>query len=305
MPHPSAANPFGAPGRVCTFPCGEAAQPAPVRSHSFSLMSRSAYWDTFVLSGTGVNNFDSWVGSTMSKVTPCQKRFGDQLWPPPEANNCDTDTIEGVAAGLYAYQLSEPHRCPLRECACLCVHPCACPPIPSTVVRTVYWLHKFDAKQFFITSLSAYENDPASVIKDASHFIGAGGVVGNPKAATSSVNSVKVMGGMSEWARHELGKFYRRACIRTQTSSPRPRPLVVASHPSADGLILALRPSDVSPQRAAAPPLQQPASRPLQPFPQVPRHPGLEFMSSTVPSVTKAHGTPFWCARGPVPIPVY
>jgi len=134
-----------------------------------------AYWDTFVLSGTGVNNFDSWVGNTLSKVTPCQKKNGDQLWPPPE--NCDTDTVEGVAAGLYAYQL-------------------------------IYWLHRFDAKQFFITTLDAYENDPGSVLKDAARFIGADGVVGSMRS-TANMNSVKVMGGMSEWARKELEKFYR------------------------------------------------------------------------------------------------
>ena len=65
-----------------------------------------AYWDAFVLKGPGVNNFDNWVDLTLKSVRECQKRHGDTLWPPPDTNACDEDTIEGVAAGLYAHQLA-------------------------------------------------------------------------------------------------------------------------------------------------------------------------------------------------------
>ena len=95
------------------------------------------------------------------------------------------------------------------------VSPCAHVPAPAHAILTslpppwtVYWLHRFDAKQFFITTLDAYENDPGSVLKDAARFIGADGVVGSMRS-TANMNSVKVMGGMSEWARKELEKFYR------------------------------------------------------------------------------------------------
>ena len=136
-----------------------------------------AYWDQFVLAGTGVNNFDAWVGTTLAKVAQCQKRNGDQLWPPPD--NCDTDTVEGVAAGLYAYQL-------------------------------IYWLHRFEPKQFFVTTLSAYEEQPAIVVKEAARFIGAeGDLLGNAHSVPAA-NAVKVMGAMSDWARRELGKFYHQ-----------------------------------------------------------------------------------------------
>jgi len=138
-----------------------------------------AYWDTFVLAGTGVNNFDAWVGSLLAKVAQCQKKNGDQLWPPP--SDCDTDTVEGVAAGLYAYQL-------------------------------IYWFHRFEAKQFFLTSLSAYEAQPQVILKDAARFIGADAdLVGNAHTL-SGAKQVELLhaaqGTMSDWARHELGKFY-------------------------------------------------------------------------------------------------
>merc|ERR1712070_693199 len=83
-----------------------------------------AYWDTFVQSGTGVNNFEVWVDATLRKVRECQKQHGSTLWPPPE-HHCDEDEIESFAAGLYADQLR-------------------------------YWVNQFDAKSFFLTTLDAY-----------------------------------------------------------------------------------------------------------------------------------------------------
>lgn len=135
-----------------------------------------AYWDTFVLAGTGVNNFDAWVEATMKKVAACQKKNGDQLWPPPE--DCDTDTVEGVAAGLYAYQL-------------------------------IYYSHRFDAKQFFVTTLNAYEANPTGVLHDVAKFVGASGTLAGSKRSAGETFSVKVHGAMSDWARKDLGRFYR------------------------------------------------------------------------------------------------
>lgn len=139
-----------------------------------------AYWDTFVQSGVGVNSFEAWVHATMAKVVACQRKHGDQLWPPPEASGCDADTIEGVAAGLYAYQL-------------------------------IFWLHQFNPSQFFVTTLAAYERDSASVLGDAARFIGAPrALLGTPRAigTPESTQSVKVLGAMAAEPRRTLGRFY-------------------------------------------------------------------------------------------------
>lgn len=64
-----------------------------------------AYWDSFVQAGAGVNDFAKWVDLTMGKVQQCQRSHGPELWPPPDTGKCDPDVLEGVAAGLYVYQL--------------------------------------------------------------------------------------------------------------------------------------------------------------------------------------------------------
>ena len=145
-----------------------------------------AYWDTFVLKGTGVDNFDRWVKVTMAKVAECQQKHGGALWPPPDTGACDTDTIEGVAAGLYAPQLS-------------------------------YWVgagsrSKFAPSQFLLTTLDAYERETAAVLRDVAAFIGApNGLVGTPRAVGSVSNptAVKVWGAMPTDARKSLGRFYK------------------------------------------------------------------------------------------------
>jgi len=150
-----------------------------------------AYWDAFVMAGAGVNNFDNWVATVMPKVSACQKRNGEQLWPPPD--NCDADTIEGVAAGLYAYQL-------------------------------IYWLHQFDPKQFFVTTLSAYEKDTSRVLRDAAAFIGANTELSGSVRTAGETTVVKVMGGMSVSARKQLGSFYHShnaQLIKTLSGQPK------------------------------------------------------------------------------------
>ena len=60
----------------------------------------------------------------------------------------------------------------------------------------------------FVTSLSAFEDSPQVVLKDAARFIGADAdLIGNAHVVPNP-NAVKVMGGMSDWAKRELGKFY-------------------------------------------------------------------------------------------------
>lgn len=139
-----------------------------------------AYWDNFVQSGTGVNNFAVWVEQTLRTVKECQKRHGSTLWPPPDTVNCDADDIESVAAGLYAYQLR-------------------------------FWFEQFDAKHFFLTSLDAYERDTAAVLRDAANFIGASrDLVGTPRAVGAPANplAVKVLGAMPSAAKTALARFY-------------------------------------------------------------------------------------------------
>ena len=62
---------------------------------------------------------------------------------------------------------------------------------PSLTFPIVYWFHRFEPKQFLISTLPAYEADPAGVLKDTAHFLGSEGIVGNTKNPTS-MNSVKV-----------------------------------------------------------------------------------------------------------------
>lgn len=135
-----------------------------------------AYWDAFVLGGKGMNNFDIWVKGVMEKVKTCQNKNGDQLWPPPD--NCDEDTVQGVAAGLCAYQL-------------------------------IYWLHRFDPSQFFLTSFHAYQLETGKVLRDVARFFGASESLTGTVANAGDLSSVKVMGGMSNEARKTLGKFYK------------------------------------------------------------------------------------------------
>jgi len=134
-----------------------------------------SYWDTFVLAGTGVNSFDNWLKLVMGKTKECQRQHGDQLWPPP--TSCDVDAIEGVAAGMYAYQL-------------------------------IYWLHRYDSHHFFLTTFTAYENEPQRVLRDLSVFLGSSSDLLGTVRAAANPNSVKVMGGMSADARRKLGDFY-------------------------------------------------------------------------------------------------
>ena len=138
-----------------------------------------AYWDTFVQSGVGVNHFEVWVDSTLQKVCECQKQHGSTLWPPPESH-CDTEEIESVAAGLYAYQL-------------------------------LYWFKEFDPRSFFITTLNAYELETAAVLRDLAEFVGAPRQLsGTPRAVGSPANAlaVKVLGAMPAAAKLALGRFY-------------------------------------------------------------------------------------------------
>ena len=138
-----------------------------------------AYWDSFVQSGMGVNDFEVWSKSALAKTRDCQLKNGNTLWPPPDTR-CDTDIVEGVAAGLYAYQLS-------------------------------YWFHAFEPSRFFLTSLDAYEEDTAAVLRAVAHFVGSsGGLLGNPRSIgdPSNPNAVKVMGAMPAGARTAISKFY-------------------------------------------------------------------------------------------------
>ena len=138
-----------------------------------------AYWDAFVLSGVGVNRFEAWADKTMENVLACQKRVGsNELWPPPDTGVCDEDTVEGVAAGLYAYQL-------------------------------IYWLHRFDPKQFLVTTIDAYERDPQRVVRDVAGHVGASTTLAGAVRAASDPTAVKVMGGMTADARRKLGRFYQ------------------------------------------------------------------------------------------------
>ncbi len=126
--------------------------------------------------------FDAWTTLLFTKVKACQQKHGDTLWPPPESGACDADTIEGVAAGLYAYQLG-------------------------------YWFKKFGASQFFLSSLDAYELNTAGVLTDVSRFLGAGnGLVGSNRniGMADAPTAVKVRGAMPPNAQKTLGKFYTK-----------------------------------------------------------------------------------------------
>ena len=139
-----------------------------------------AYWDVFVQSGNGVNNFDVWSRAVLLKVRECQKNHGDHLWPPPDTQHCDEDTIEGVAAGLYHQQFQ-------------------------------HWLHEFEPQRFFVTSLSAYEKDTITVLRDVVSFIGApAGLIGSPHSLGTPENTdaVRVGGGIPHDASVALGRFY-------------------------------------------------------------------------------------------------
>ena len=137
-----------------------------------------AYWDQYVLKGAGVNDFDKWLDLTLKSVRECQRKHGDHLWPPPDNNACDEDTIEGVAAGLYAYQLT-------------------------------YWLRKFEAKQFLLTSTTAYTEETQLVVKAVSAFLTGSGTLGSAARHPDNIDSINVEGAMSKEARAELGRFYR------------------------------------------------------------------------------------------------
>mmetsp|Transcript_16273 Transcript_16273/g.52677 ORF Transcript_16273/g.52677 Transcript_16273/m.52677 type:complete len:337 (-) Transcript_16273:245-1255(-) len=137
-----------------------------------------AYWDAFVLSGTGVKNFDNWLKVTMDAVRECQRNHGDDLWPPPDTFHCDEDTIEGVAAGVYHAQLE-------------------------------YWFKRFGPKRFLLTSTDAYEEDTQRVVKDVSHFLTGSAELASPARHPSNIDSIKVFGGMSSDARTKLGRFYQ------------------------------------------------------------------------------------------------
>ena len=137
-----------------------------------------AYWDAFVNKGTGANNFDRWLEVTMKSVHECQKKHGTDLWPPPDTNACDDDTIEGVAAGLYAHQLN-------------------------------YWFKKFDPKQFLVTSTTAYEEDTQKVVKDVSEFLTGTSALDAPARHPSNIDSIKVFEFMGHEARSKLGTFYQ------------------------------------------------------------------------------------------------
>mmetsp|Transcript_1285 Transcript_1285/g.2540 ORF Transcript_1285/g.2540 Transcript_1285/m.2540 type:complete len:334 (+) Transcript_1285:80-1081(+) len=137
-----------------------------------------AYWDTFVLKGAGVNNFDTWLDRTLKSVRECQRKHGEKLWPPPDTSACDEDTIEGVAAGLYAPQLA-------------------------------YWFKKFEPKQFLLTSTAAYKEDTQTVVKATSAFVTGSGTLTKPARQPDSIDSISVEERMSKEARAELGHFYR------------------------------------------------------------------------------------------------
>ena len=137
-----------------------------------------AYWDQYVLKGAGVNDFEKWLDITLKSVRECQRKHGDQLWPPPDTNACDEDTIEGVAAGLYAHQLT-------------------------------YWLRKFDPKQFLLTSTTAYTEETQLVVKAISAFLTGSGTLDSPARHPDNIDSINVESRMSKVARTELGRFYR------------------------------------------------------------------------------------------------
>ena len=137
-----------------------------------------AYWDQYVLKGAGVNDFDKWLDLTLKSVRECQRKHGDQLWPPPDTNACDEDTIEGVAAGLYAHQLT-------------------------------YWLRKFDPKQFLLTSTTAYTEETQLVVKAISSFLTGSGTLDSAARHPDNIDSINVESRMSKVARTELGRFYR------------------------------------------------------------------------------------------------
>ena len=65
-----------------------------------------AYWDTFVQSGAGTNDFNTWTILLLDKVKTCQRAHGDELWPPPDTGRCDADVLEGIATGLYHNQMA-------------------------------------------------------------------------------------------------------------------------------------------------------------------------------------------------------
>ena len=138
-----------------------------------------AYWDAFVQSGKGVNDFDTWTDVLLGKVLACQKAHGTDLWPPPDEGHCDEDTIEGFAAGLFAYQLT-------------------------------YWFRQFSPSQFLLTSLDAYEKGKAQVLSDCAQFIGAPkGLVGSPKSlGTTDTQNLKVFGEVWFKAKRKLGEAY-------------------------------------------------------------------------------------------------
>ena len=102
-------------------------------------------------------------------------------WPPPDTR-CDTDIVEGVAAGLYAYQLS-------------------------------YWFHAFEPSRF-LTSLACEED--ATVLRAVAHFVGSSGL-GNPRSIgdPSNPNAVKVMGAM----RLAQGQPFFTSTIRAAASA--------------------------------------------------------------------------------------
>jgi len=139
-----------------------------------------AYWDTFVNGGAGVNDFSVWTQRTLEKVRLCQRSHGSELWPPPDTSKCDADTIEGVAAGLYSYQLQ-------------------------------YWFKEFSPIRFLLTSLDAYERSAGSVLRDVSGFVGVHApILGTPRAiGLTDTHAVKVMGGLPNGARSALSTFYK------------------------------------------------------------------------------------------------
>jgi len=155
-----------------------------------------AYWDAFVLPGVGVHDFDAWLGPVLARGRACQHRHGDQLWPPP--SDCNADTLSGLAAGLYAYQL-------------------------------IHWLHQFEPSQFLITSLQAYEDDPKAVVADCAAHLGAPRALSDAMREPSDPTQVKAMGGMTAWARRELGEFYRphNAQLLHLLNSQQPAPRAV------------------------------------------------------------------------------
>ena len=163
-----------------------------------------AYWDAFVLSGVGVNRFEAWP-TRRWRTLACQKRVGsNELWPPPDTGVCDEDTVEGVAAGLYAYQL-------------------------------IYWLHRFDLKQFLVTTIDAYERDPQRVVRDVAGHVGASTTPAGAVRAASDPTAVKVMGGMTAdaaAARPLLPAAQRPAAPRLQR--PAARRLLAVDQGAAD-----------------------------------------------------------------------